>query len=146
MRWALHGLLAVFLLAGAGAASAADGDILTAKQAYDKTEAGQVLLVDVRRPEEWRQTGLPDGGVPETIHREGGLPAFAKALLARLGDDKSKPIALICARGGRSAYTREFLIKEGFTNVVDVSKGMIGGHRGPGWKQSGLPTQTWQPE
>lgn len=140
----LHGLLAIILIWGIGAANAADKGILTAKQAYDKARSGSILLVDVRSPQEWIQTGIPAGGIAETIHRDGGLPAFATALLARLDGDRSKPVALICAQGGRSAYTRDYLEQAGLTNVSDVSEGMAGGRNGKGWTKQRLPTSAWK--
>ncbi len=141
-----HGLAAVILIWSIGTANAADSAILTAKAAFDKARAGEITLIDVRSPQEWQQTGLPAGGIAETIHRDGGLPAFATALLARLGDDKSKPVALICARGSRSAYTRQYLEQAGFTNVSDVAEGMIGGQHGTGWQKQGLPVERWAAE
>ena len=144
MRKVLHGLLAIILIWDIGAANAADNGILTAKQAYDKARSGSILLVDVRSPQEWKQTGVPAGGIAETIHRDGGLPAFVAALLTRLDGDRSKPVALICAQGGRSAYTREYLEQAGFTNVSDVSEGMTGGRNGKGWARQHLPTSAWK--
>lgn len=144
MKTFLHGLLAIILSGCLGAATASEGGILTAKQAYDKAQAGEVLLVDVRSPGEWQQTGVPAGGVAETIHGDGGLPAFTAALLARLDGDKSRPVALICARGNRSAYTRAYLEEAGFTDVRDVSEGMMGGKHGPGWHRQGLPVERYR--
>ena len=138
-----HGLAVIILIWGVGTANAADTSILTAKEAYGKARAGEVTLVDVRTPQEWQQTGVPAGGVAETIHGDGGLPAFAEALLARLEGDKSRPVALICARGGRSAYTKTYLEQAGFTNVSDVSEGVIGGPNGAGWLQQDLPLEPW---
>lgn len=138
-----HGLLAIVLACCLGVAAASETGILTAKEAYGKARSGEVMLVDVRSPREWQQTGVPAGSVAETIHGQGGLPAFAEALLARLGGDKSKPVALICARGARSAYTRQYLEQAGFTDVSDVSEGMVGGKYGPGWQSQGLPVERW---
>ena len=143
MKRLWHGLLAIVLACSIGAAHAADGSILTAKEAYDKAQAGKVVLVDVRSPGEWQKTGVPQGGVAETIHSKGGLPAFATALLARLEGDKAKPIALICATGKRSANTRRYLEQAGFTNVSDVSEGMMGSSHGAGWHRRGLPVNRW---
>lgn len=140
-----HGVLAIILACCLGVAAASETGILSAKQAFDKAQAGEVMLVDVRSPQEWQQTGVPAGGVAETIHSGGGLPAFATALLARLDGDKSKPVALICARGTRSAYTRQYLEQAGFTNVSDVPEGMAGGRHGAGWQNQGLPVDRWNP-
>jgi rhodanese-related sulfurtransferase len=50
-----------------------------------------------------------------------------------------KSIALICATGGRTGYVVSLLSKDGFKGVIDVSEGMVGNERGPGWIARGLP-------
>ena len=146
MKTLVHGILAIVLACSIGAANASGTGILTPKEAFDKARAGETLLVDIRSPREWAQTGVPEGGIAETIHRDGGMTAFADALLARLDGDKSRPVALICATGNRSSHTRRYLEDAGFSNVSDVSQGMVGGRRGPGWQQQGLPVAEWTPQ
>ena len=63
--------------------------------------------------------------------------------MARLSGDKNKPVAVMCATGVRSNYTRKYLEANGFTNVFDVSRGMFGNDSGPGWRESGLPMERW---
>ena len=114
-----------------GIISAADAQAMQAK--------GEIILLDIRSPGEWRETGVPAGAKMVTVHRRD----FMAAVLKVTGGDRSKPIALICAIGGRSAMARRFLAKHGFTNVVDVSEGMLGNHRGPGWIRRGQPVPAY---
>ena len=67
-----------------------------------------------------------------------------EVVLAALANDADRPIALICARGHRSAYARELLQQSGFGRVHDIAEGMIGGVYGPGWLARALPTEPWQ--
>jgi len=119
---------------------------ITAPEAYDQASKNKRLLIDVRSPGEWRQTGVPKNAHAITIHRQGGLDAFLTDVERLTGCDKSKPIALICASGVRSARAMAYLRSRGYTNVRNVTEGMIG--HGPfgdaekrGWLKRGLPTQ-----
>ena len=109
--------------------------IISATDAQAMLAKGEIVLLDIRSPGEWKETGVPAGAKMVTVHRRD----FLAAVLKVTGGDKSKPIALICAIGGRSAMARRFLAKHGFTNVIDVSEGMLGNHRGPGWIRRGQP-------
>jgi rhodanese-related sulfurtransferase len=143
VRWFWQGLMTLWLAGTVGAALAADPVILTASDAYHKAASGGVLLVDIRAPEEWGATGIPAGSVPETIHGADGLPGFVHALLQRVDGDRTRPIALICRTGRRSALARAYLVDAGFTDVRDVAEGLAGGPNGTGWQPSGLPVVAW---
>ncbi|HSA81667.1 MAG TPA: rhodanese-like domain-containing protein [Geminicoccaceae bacterium] len=132
-------ILAALLLAPA----LARAEVLTAEEANARAARGALTIVDVRLPVEWAATGLPEGaeGVslqdPATHEVRGD---FVAAVLHALGGDKDRPIAVICARGNRSAFARDLLAEAGFTRVDDISEGMVGGPNGPGWLARGLPT------
>lgn len=135
------GFALAFVLLITGAALAGEVRI-TADTAYDRVRDGQLTLIDIRSPEEWRQSGLPAGALPITMHDPGGKDAFAKAVLRAVKGDKTAPIAVICAVGRRSRWAQTFLTKEGFNRVHDVSEGMFGrGKHLPGWLRRGLPTE-----
>ena len=112
------------------------GDALTPPEALEAARAGDLLLVDIRRPEEWAQTGVPEGALPLDMRRDD----FTEALLAELGDP-TRPVALICARGVRSDRLSARLASAGFTTVIDVPEGMLGSPAGPGWLARGLPVE-----
>lgn len=114
---------------------------LSAMDAYQRAKDGEITLIDVRSPTEWQQTGLPAHGEAITIHDPEGLPAFVRKIGALLGNDRSRPVALICAGGVRSGYARQLLAQAGYTEVYNVSEGMTGGRAGPGWLLRKLPTQ-----
>ncbi len=108
---------------------------LSAPDANKAVTSGEIVLVDIRRPDEWEATGIPQGAVPLDMRRDD----FPQALLAALGGDKNRPVALICARGVRSYRISARLTEAGFTQVLDVSEGMLGSRAGPGWLARGLP-------
>ena len=122
-----------------GNATASEQTIVSAADAHTSATRGELLIVDIRRPQEWRETGIAENASPITMHQE--PEQFFSALVAATGGDKSKPIGIICATGGRTGYLRPHLLAAGYTNVVDVSEGMMGSQRGAGWLRSGLPTR-----
>ncbi len=115
--------------------------ILSTPQAQEMMASGKITLLDIRQPSEWQHTGVAKGAVLLTMHRRD----FLEALLELVGNDKTKPIALICATGGRSAMARKFLIEQGFKDVADVNEGMLGNNLGPGWLRRGQPVKAYAP-
>lgn len=109
--------------------------VVSAPEARALQLAGRLVLVDIRSPDEWKRTGIAEGAVTVTVHRRD----FVNALLKATGGDRTRIIGVICATGGRSAMARRSLERMGFTAVVDVSEGMLGNARGPGWIRRGLP-------
>lgn len=110
-----------------------------AAQAHAKASSGDLLLLDIRTPEEWKRTGVGAPAHPLSMKD----PRFLEKLTALTDSDRDRPIALICATGGRSAYLRRLLARAGYANVVDVAEGMLGSRDGPGWMRSGLPLKRY---
>lgn len=113
---------------------------LTPAQAHLAAREGRILLVDIRRPDEWARTGIGAGAHPLDMRRRD----FTRALGALAGGDMAAPIALICARGGRSRYLAARLTGAGFRNIIDVPEGMLGSGAGPGWLARELPVMAWR--
>ncbi len=112
---------------------------LTVREAHEKALRGEILLIDIRRPEEWRETGVGEGAFPLDMRRDD----FAKAVQELRGKNGDVPVALMCARGVRSARTAKKLADAGVDRVLDVPEGMLGSSAGPGWLQSNLPTKSF---
>jgi len=132
---------AVFASATVPAVHASSG-IMSAPDALAAADRGEIVLVDIRTRGEWKQTGLAQPALAISMHEAG----FVRNLTEALGGNRANPVALICATGGRSAHMQRILATAGFTNVVDVSEGMIGSSAGPGWLRRGLPTRSWSPD
>ena len=115
------------------------GGQMDVSQAHRQAVSGDVLLVDIRTPREWRSTGIGQGAQPLDMRRDD----FVQALKTLTGGDQSAPVALICARGVRSARLSNQLTEAGFTNIIDVPEGMLGSAAGPGWVRTGLPVEAY---
>lgn len=111
------------------------GDRLDPVAAHRGATGGDLLLVDIRRPDEWHATGIGEGAVALDMR----APDFTAALDALAAGDRDRPIALICARGVRTARLSKALSAEGFGRIIDVPEGMLGSLAGPGWLKRGLP-------
>lgn len=84
-----------------------------------------VPVYDVRRPDEWRQTGVIEGSHKLTYIDGSGRvnPSFLAEFSARVG--KHDPVALICRTGNRTdALARELMEKHGYTRVYNVKNGI----------------------
>ncbi len=112
-----------------------DGPAYSARDAFEAAQAGEIILVDIRRPDEWSRTGIGQSAHPIDMRHTG----FTAKLDALTGTRKDVPIALICARGVRSARLSIALTEAGYTRVINVPEGMLGSNAGPGWIETGLP-------
>ena len=114
---------------------------LTASQARELVSSGQAVLVDIRQPEEWRETGMAEDAVGiSMLHAEGG-PGFLRDLNLAVDNQTDATIILICRTGNRTGQVLRALREWGFSEVYHVPEGMIGSRFGPGWIPSGLPTE-----
>jgi rhodanese-related sulfurtransferase len=93
-----------------------------------------VTLIDIRRPEEWRETGIVAGSRGLTFVDEIGrvTPGFLERLTAGIRPDE--PVALICRTGNRTdVLARHMMEHLGYTQVYNVRDGIMG------WIGAGLP-------
>ena len=111
---------------------------MTPDEAYAKALAGEIVLIDIRTPEEWAETGVADVALKNNLY----APDFVQKLLAIRGQNPEIPLALICRSGNRSGGTTAQLYQAGLTNVIDVVEGMGGSGVGPGYIARGLPLRT----
>ena len=96
-----------------------------------------VPLFDVRRPDEWLQTGVVEGSQLLTfVDERGKLKAdFLARFTATV--DKNEPVILICRTGNRtSALARHLVEKMGFTQVYNVRNGITE------WIREGQPVRS----
>ncbi|PDV99598.1 rhodanese-like domain-containing protein [Candidatus Chloroploca asiatica] len=97
-------------------------DVKTLKQRLDQGE--NLLLVDVRSGEEYTYDGRIAGS------RLLPLPMLANRI-EELPQDQ--PIICVCRSGNRSGVACEQLSRKGFTNVTNLSGGMMA------WARAGFP-------
>ncbi|MBK6744016.1 MAG: rhodanese-like domain-containing protein [Hydrogenophilales bacterium] len=136
---ALRRLLAICLLpvALAACAPSSAGPELGAPEAHRRAQAGELILIDIRRPEEWRQTGVAQGAARIDMRR----PDFADAVLRQVDGKFDAPIGIICRTGNRTTQMQKAMLDAGFTQVYNIREGMAGSAAGPGWLRQGLPVE-----
>jgi rhodanese-related sulfurtransferase len=131
-------VLALVLLLPAVPAALAQPE-MSAPDAFAAAKEGRLLLVDIRTPEEWRETGVAPGAARVDYYR--GPKVLLDSLLQLVEGDRTKPIGLICRTGNRTTQAQRFLQAQGFTQVYNVREGMAGSAAGPGWLRRGLPVE-----
>lgn len=97
---------------------------VTAEEARTRAQAG-ALLLDVREPEEWRSGHAPGAQlIPlgELGTRAGQLP-------------RDREIITVCRSGNRSRTAAGMLRRAGFTQVRNMTGGMVS------WTRAGLPVE-----
>jgi rhodanese-related sulfurtransferase len=95
----------------------------------------KAILIDIRTPEEWRETG-----VAETAHKlDMNDPMFLAKLSALTGGDRAKPVALICRTANRTRTVQQALLQSGYATIINVEGGMVGNSADKGWLKHGLP-------
>ena len=84
-----------------------------------------VPIFDVRRPDEWKQTGVVEGSQLLTfVDGRGQIKAdFLARFTAKVGKDD--PVILICRTGNRTSTLARHLVENmGFTQVYNVRNGI----------------------
>jgi rhodanese-related sulfurtransferase len=88
------------------------------------------LLVDVREMNEF-----------EAVRAPGAVLVPMSSFAARAGElPKDRPLMVMCHLGSRSAAATGFLIRSGWSDVVNVTGGM------DAWERGGLPVRRGTPE
>ncbi len=128
--------------AGAALAQNVPSGKMTATEAYNAAQSGAIILVDIRRPDEWESTGIAVGAIALDMRED----SFVPSLVALRQANPDTPIAMICRTGNRTQFVVSALSGQGFLNLIDVSEGMAGGPNGKGWKNTGLPVYTGNSE
>jgi rhodanese-related sulfurtransferase len=93
------------------------------------------VVIDIRREEEWKETGILKGSQTITAFTQDGKihPDFPKKFFDLI-TDVDVPILLYCRTGNRTGILGKALIDQvGQTNVSHLSAGIVG------WKEKGFP-------
>ena len=107
---------------------------LSPQEFIDAQENGGIVI-DIRRDEEWKETGILKGSQTITAFTKDGKihPDFPKKFFDLI-TDIDVPILLYCRTGNRTAILGQALIDQiGQTNVSHLSEGIVG------WKKQGFP-------
>ena len=127
-------LLPLLAACGQGADAVADGYTNVSNEELKALLEQGVTLVDIRRPEEWRQTGVIAGAHKITLFDGQGRirPDFQQKFEAVT--DPDKPVALICRTGNRTRVASRMLAQQlGYKKIYNVTHGITG------WIRAGNP-------
>jgi rhodanese-related sulfurtransferase len=124
-------------LAARSAAAQDARPTVSVREAHERAGKREAVLVDIRTPEEWRDTGVPDGA----IRLDMTSPAFEARLAALRAENPGKPIILICRTANRSRRVQEALLARGWRDIIDTRGGLLGDGRNKGWLDEGLPVR-----
>lgn len=83
-------------------------------------------IVDIRTPDEWKNTGLIKGSIPIMFFDERGgydINGFLKILNEKV--DTTKEFALICNSGSRTRIVSTFLSQKLGYKVIDLQGGIL---------------------
>jgi len=86
-----------------------------------------IIMIDIRREEEWKRTGIIKNSHLLTFFDDFGnydiekwMNEFEKIVL-----DKNQTFVLICARANRTRSIGDFLISQGYKNSAHLFGGMV---------------------
>ena len=99
---------------------------LTNEYASQAIIDSKIPIVDIRTPDEWRETGLIKGAIPIMFFTPEGkydVNKFLTELNAKV--DTTKPFALICRTGSRTKLVAAFLANQLHYPVTDLIGGMM---------------------
>ena len=101
------------------------------EQIADDVRSGEVLVVDVRDPDEWQK-----GHIPEAMHASRGMLEFKADPNTPYYDDRlgtDKRLVVHCTKGLRGALAAATLKDMGYEKVANLEGGF------DAWKEAGLP-------
>lgn len=125
----------VALTAFAQAAQAQSTAYISSADAFARQQSGELILVDIRTPPEWAQTGVARDALKIDMQD----PEFVSKLVALRQQNPEKEIGLICRSSSRSSYAQTQLSQAGFDRLYSVDGGMAGNGQAKGWINEGLP-------
>ena len=122
------------------AATTANAEVekMTPDVAREMALAGEIILIDIRRPEEWAETGVPDVALLADMTS----PDFLKIITAIRLQSPDTPLAFSCRTGNRSDYLTGELEKLGMSGLIDVVGGLQGSRADKGWIKRQLPIRS----
>ena len=94
------------------------------------------LIIDIRRPEEWAETGIIKGAKTITAFTESGAlhPDFQRKFFPLI-EDENTPVYLYCRTGNRTGTLGNAIVNQvGLRRVSHLETGIVG------WKKDGLTT------
>ncbi len=102
---------------------------LSPKQAHQMQQNGEIVIIDVRQPDEWQQTGLPAGA--QGVALSG--PNFIEQIEEIAAQNKGCKLAISCQSGMRTKAAVKSLDAHGMKNLHQIKGGLMA------WNRENLP-------
>ncbi len=110
-------------------------------KSFEQAKKSGVPVIDIRTPEEWRETGIIEGSYPIMFFDSAGrydLNSFLNRL-GQLGIGKETPFVLVCRSANRTKMVGDFLSdKLGYKKVYELKGGILN------WKRHNKPLKPLQ--
>jgi len=104
---------------------------------FEKLQKEGLPVIDIRTPQEWKDTGIIEGAHKITFFNEKGQPLIADWFfeVGHLVKDRKEPFIIYCAHASRTQALGEGLVSMGFENVYQLKDGIENG-----WIKAGKKT------
>ena len=104
-------------------------------------QSNGVVIVDIRRNEEWKETGIINGAKTITAFtKSGSLHPDFQTDFTKLVSEPDTPFVLYCRSGRRTGILRDALeTSMGFTKAMHLLGGIVG------WKKDGKNLVNYTP-
>ncbi|MCX7925940.1 MAG: rhodanese-like domain-containing protein [Fimbriimonadales bacterium] len=99
---------------------------VTPREVYEQREKGDVLIIDVRTPGEFRAERIKEAQNKPLDQ----IQQWVKEL------PKDKKIYFVCRSGNRSGQAQRIAHQAGYTNTYNMQGGMLA------WRREGLPVMS----
>lgn len=123
----IYSLLLLVLVFASCQAQTKSPQLVSAEDFQSKVEAGNVQLIDVRTPKEFKQGHLKNAKNVHLYDQDFGTQ------IDKL--NKKETVYVYCKAGGRSAEAVEIMQKHGFESIVELNGGT------DSWTESGKPLE-----
>jgi rhodanese-related sulfurtransferase len=120
----------LFVSVCTGFSLAADVPVIAPAEAAKRVAGGKAVLIDVRGPDEWAETGV---AAPAALLPFSDLTGARKQWRTFLEKNRDKDLIFYCASGSRAGRAAQLLAKEGFRTA---NAGGFGD-----WQAAGLPVR-----
>ncbi len=121
-------LLSILLLLFVTSCSSAQNTTISPAEFQKAVTESKVQVLDVRTPEEYKE-GFISGALLANWNDQTTFQTEIVSL------DKTQPVYIYCRSGKRSAAAQEWMLANGFKNVVNLEGGILA------WNAAGLATE-----
>ena len=102
---------------------------ISPKEAHEMQQNGEIIIIDVRQPDEWQKNGMPKGAYGVGLSSTDFIGAVEKIA----AQHKGCRLALTCQSGMRTKAAIKTLDSHGMKDLYQIKGGLMA------WNRQGLP-------